>query len=108
MEFGIGNDLESTRVMTPREDGFAQTVEKNKYRLFLAEMFGMMTFVGLSLSNVAVYSLFPSNMSWEGVAIAWGFNLLLGILTHVSLRVITSWLAISACVSSSSTFSQKC
>jgi glycerol uptake facilitator protein len=51
--------------------------QKNKYKLFAAEFVGMTTFVGLSLSNIAMAG--PSNMSWEGIAMAWGFNLLLGI-----------------------------
>ena len=52
---------------------------KNKYLLFASEFVGMTTFILMSLSNVAIFSLMPSNMSWEGVAISWGFNLLFGI-----------------------------
>lgn len=55
------------------------SIKKNKLQIFGAELFGMALFVTLSLSNIVIYSLFPSNMSWEGVAIAWGFNLLMGI-----------------------------
>ena len=53
----------------------------NKYKLFLMETLGMTVFITMSLSNVAIYGLMGSNMSWEGVAISWGFNLLLGIKT---------------------------
>lgn len=53
--------------------------ESNKYKLFASEFAGMVTFITLSLSNVAIFGLMPSNMSWEGVAISWGFNLLFGI-----------------------------
>lgn len=53
--------------------------KNNKYILFIQECLGMTTFITLSLSNIAIFGLLKSNMSWEGVAIAWGFNLLLGI-----------------------------
>lgn len=52
---------------------------KNKYCLFASEFIGMTTFILMSLSNVAIFGLMGSNMSWEGVAISWGFNLLFGI-----------------------------
>jgi len=80
MEFRI-DDMSSpiAQVMTPRNSGFQVQEDKNKLKLFLAEMLGMTTFVALSLSNITIYALLPSKMAWEGVAIAWGFNLLLGI-----------------------------
>lgn len=53
--------------------------KSNKYKLFASEYAGMVAFITLSLSNVAIFGLMPSNMSWEGVAISWGFNLLFGI-----------------------------
>lgn len=53
--------------------------KSNKYKLFASEFAGMVAFITLSLSNVAIFGLMPSNMSWEGVAISWGFNLLFGI-----------------------------
>lgn len=53
--------------------------KSNKYKLFISEYAGMVAFITLSLSNVAIFGLMPSNMSWEGVAVSWGFNLLFGI-----------------------------
>jgi glycerol uptake facilitator protein len=53
--------------------------QSNKYKLFASEYAGMVAFITLSLSNVAIFGLMPSKMSWEGVAISWGFNLLFGI-----------------------------
>ncbi len=55
------------------------SLKKNKYKLFASEFAGMAVFILMSLSNVAIFSLMDSNMSWEGVAISWGFNLLFGI-----------------------------
>jgi glycerol uptake facilitator protein len=57
---------------------------KSNYKLFFSEMLGMTVFITLSLSNVAIFGLMNSKMAWEGVAIAWGFNLLLGIKTASS------------------------
>jgi len=55
------------------------TNTKNKYYLFASEFAGMATFILMSLSNVAIFGLMNGNMSWEGVAVSWGFNLLFGI-----------------------------
>jgi glycerol uptake facilitator-like aquaporin len=54
-------------------------IQLNKYKLFCSEFLGMTTFILMSLSNVAIFGLLSGNMSWEGVAISWGFNLLFGI-----------------------------
>lgn len=78
----------STTIAMPSDSGTPNLIQDintnntntiNKYRLFIQECLGMTTFITLSLSNIAIFGLLNSNMSWEGVAIAWGFNLLLGI-----------------------------
>jgi len=70
----------------PSVVGSVYNTKLNKYKLFLSEFLGMTTFILLSLSNVAIFSLMPGNMSWEGVAIAWGFNLLMGIKIAASSK----------------------
>lgn len=49
-------------------------------RAAMSETFGMYIFIVLSLGNVAIYSLFPeSRLSWDGLAISWGLNLMFGL-----------------------------
>lgn len=46
----------------------------------LFEFLGMYVFITLSLSNVAIYALYPeANLNWTGMSIAWGLNLMFGI-----------------------------
>jgi MIP family channel proteins len=53
----------------------------NMLKTFAAETFGTFMFIFLSLSNIAIYSLYPeAKMTWSGVATSWGFNLLFGII----------------------------
>ena len=55
-------------------------VENKLLKEFLSETLGMYFFVLLSLGNVAIYVLFPeSKITWDGVAISWGLNLMFGI-----------------------------
>jgi MIP family channel proteins len=47
---------------------------------FLAESFGMYIFILLSLGNVATFALYPeSKLTWDGLAISWGLNLMFGV-----------------------------
>lgn len=49
-------------------------------REFISEAFGMYLFILLSLGNIAILVLFPeSAMTWAGVAVSWGLNLMFGI-----------------------------
>lgn len=49
-------------------------------RAFVSETLGMYLFVLLSLGNIAILVLYPeSGLSWDGVAISWGLNLMFGI-----------------------------
>lgn len=49
-------------------------------RVFLAESFGMYLFILLSLGNVATFALYPeSKLTWDGLSISWGLNLMFGI-----------------------------
>ncbi len=51
------------------------------FRESVFECIGMYTFIVLSLGNVAIYALYPeANVTWIGVSISWGFNLMFGIL----------------------------
>lgn len=60
------------------------SINSNKNKMlytFLFETFGTFMFIFLSLSNIAIYSLYPeSRMTWSGVATSWGLNLLFGII----------------------------
>ena len=53
----------------------------SKYvRVFLAESSGMYLFILLSLGNVATFALYPeSKLTWDGLSISWGLNLMFGI-----------------------------
>lgn len=75
------NTYNNSNTFIQMNDSTANQVNdnKNKYLLFASEFIGMTAFILMSLSNIAIFSLLPSNMSWEGVAISWGFNLLFGI-----------------------------
>jgi len=47
---------------------------------WISEFIGMYLFITLSLGNIAIFVLYPeSKMTWDGVSLAWGFNLTLGI-----------------------------
>lgn len=49
-------------------------------REFLSETLGMYWFILNSLGNIAILVSYPeSNMTWIGVAISWGLNLMMGI-----------------------------
>lgn len=49
-------------------------------REFLSETLGMYWFILNSLGNIAILVSYPeSNMTWNGVAISWGLNLMMGI-----------------------------
>ena len=49
-------------------------------REFLSESLGMYLFVLLSLGNIAILVLYPeSKLTWDGVALSWGLNLMFGI-----------------------------
>lgn len=49
-------------------------------REFISETFGMYIFILLSLGNIANLVLFPeANITWAGVAVSWGLNLMFGI-----------------------------
>lgn len=49
-------------------------------REFVSETSGMFWFILFSLGNIANVVLYPeSNMTWIGVALSWGFNLMFGI-----------------------------
>jgi MIP family channel proteins len=49
-------------------------------RACISELFGMYIFITLSLGNIAILVLYPeSNMTWAGVSISWGLNLMMGI-----------------------------
>ncbi len=78
----------STTIAMPSDSGTPNLNQDNlpvdtynymKYILFIQECLGMATFITLSLSNIAIFGLLNVNISWEGVAISWGFNLLIGI-----------------------------
>lgn len=57
------------------------TYNTKLFRESLFECIGMYTFIVLSLGNVAIYSLYPeAAVTWIGVSISWGFNLMFGIL----------------------------
>lgn len=53
----------------------------NSYiREFVSETSGMFWFILFSLGNIANVVLYPeANMTWIGVALSWGFNLMFGI-----------------------------
>jgi MIP family channel proteins len=75
-------------IHTPRNYNSIPSLEEPIYshnnKLFKESIFeciGMYTFIVLSLGNVAIYSLYPeANVTWIGVSISWGFNLMFGIL----------------------------
>lgn len=49
-------------------------------REFISEALGMYLFILLSLGNIAILVLFPESvMTWPGVAVSWGLNLMFGI-----------------------------
>jgi glycerol uptake facilitator-like aquaporin len=49
-------------------------------REFVSETSGMFWFILFSLGNIANVVLYPeSGMTWVGVALSWGFNLMFGI-----------------------------
>lgn len=81
-------------------------------REFLSETCGMFWFIAFSLGNIANLVLYPeSNMSWTGVAVSWGFNLMFGIY----LASYNSQAHLNPCVSmcmylwdASFTFTQLC
>ena len=56
------------------------TCTKKTMKTFMSESFGMYIFILLSLGNVATFVLFPEfKLSWDGLAISWGLNLMFGI-----------------------------
>jgi len=49
-------------------------------RQFVSESLGMYLFILLSLGNIAILVLYPeSNMTWLGVGLSWGLNLMFGV-----------------------------
>ena len=49
-------------------------------REFMSETLGMYWFILTSLGNIAILVSYPeSNMTWLGVSISWGLNLMIGI-----------------------------
>jgi MIP family channel proteins len=49
-------------------------------REFISETLGMYLFILLSLGNIAILVLFPESvMTWVGVSVSWGLNLMFGI-----------------------------
>jgi MIP family channel proteins len=49
-------------------------------KTFISESFGMYIFILMSLGNIATFVLYPeSKLSWDGIAISWGLNLMFGI-----------------------------
>lgn len=49
-------------------------------REFVSETLGMYLFILMSLGNIAILVLYPgSAMTWAGVAVSWGLNLMFGI-----------------------------
>lgn len=55
-------------------------LSNNNVREFVSETSGMFWFILFSLGNIANVVLYPdSNMTWIGVALSWGFNLMFGI-----------------------------
>jgi MIP family channel proteins len=57
-----------------------EILKKTLFKEALFEFLGMYTFIVLSLGNVAIYSLYPSaQVTWAGLAVSWGLNLLFGI-----------------------------
>ena len=84
-----GNDIEtptnrehvneSIRVFDSQEVS-SLYLKNDLAREFLSEAFGMYLFILLSLGNIAVLVLFPESvMTWPGVAVSWGLNLMFGI-----------------------------
>jgi MIP family channel proteins len=52
----------------------------NLARQFVSETLGMYLFILMSLGNIAILVLFPeSAMTWTGVAVSWGLNLMFGV-----------------------------
>lgn len=81
-------DIESRDAVYRPENNFN---DNKMLKTFVAETFGTFIFIFLSLSNIAIYSLYPeSKMTWSGVATSWGFNLLFGII--VSKKYSNSYL----------------
>lgn len=72
---------------TPTEEYFNQEIQMNSMkcpnklvRTCISETFGMYIFILLSLGNVATFSLYPeSKLTWDGLALSWGLNLMFGI-----------------------------
>jgi MIP family channel proteins len=55
-------------------------LSNNNVREFVSETSGMFWFILFSLGNIANVVLYPeSGMTWLGVALSWGFNLMFGI-----------------------------
>ena len=89
------SDYRTSTIRTPINDdnnlSYSQREEflhnNNKYYLsnqhireFVSETSGMFWFILFSLGNIANVVLYPeSNMTWIGVALSWGFNLMFGI-----------------------------
>jgi len=66
------------------EEGFFQNkkffIHDAHIREFISETLGMYWFILASLGNIAILVSYPeSNMTWHGVAISWGLNLMMGI-----------------------------
>ena len=78
----VHDDHSSVRY-SPREELLQPNsyyLSNNNLREFVSETSGMFWFILFSLGNIANVVLYPdSNMTWIGVALSWGFNLMFGI-----------------------------
>ncbi len=74
-----GHVDENTRLFHSQEVDSVY-IKNDLFREFISESLGMYLFVLLSLGNIAILVLYPeSKLSWDGVAVSWGLNLMFGI-----------------------------
>ena len=88
------NDLERGQSIDIMQDN--KFFISNYYvREFISEALGMYWFILTSLGNIAILVSYPeSNITWAGVAISWGLNLMIGI----SIAGINSFAHLNPCV----------
>lgn len=74
-------NVESNLQYSQDEVSYNRYYLNNPYiREFVSETSGMFWFILFSLGNIANVVLYPeANMTWIGVALSWGFNLMFGI-----------------------------